>query len=141
MTLPRVTDPDGGVAEYDRSATALAYSTFDGNSCSCLGCKNFRSAFDPKWMDAALRDTCATIGIDPFKAVETTYYDIDPKTGLAIYSGECPFVGRLIDEITVSKSYWSFSRGLVAQDEFGDTQAAVHFSVLLPWILSEPPPK
>ncbi len=139
--LPRVAGPDGEVAEYDRAATELAYASFAGNSCTCLGCQNFRSAFDPTAMDADLRDVCSTIGVDPFKAVETTFYNIDPETGLAIYSGECPFVGRLFDEITVHKSYWGFSRGLVPQDAFGDTQAVVHFSILLPWILSESPPK
>ena len=92
-------------------------------------------------MEAGLRDVCSAIGIDPCKAVETTFYDIDPKTGLAVYSGEWPFVGRVIDEITVHKAYWGFSRGLTPQAEFGEIQAFVLFSILLPWSLSESPPK
>lgn len=139
--LPRLTGPSGEIVEYDRAATELAYFDFGGDTCLCLGCKNYREAFEPKWIDRAVLEVCATIGIDSFKAIETTFYDMDPETGLAYYGAQYPFVGQVIAHVVNKTGYWGFSYSVPHQDTFGAEQAEISFSFCLPWVRPEPPPK
>ncbi|HTW82496.1 MAG TPA: hypothetical protein VMD91_00335 [Candidatus Sulfotelmatobacter sp.] len=106
--MQRLTGPNGEIVAYDPAATAVAYLDFAGDGCRCRGCRNYAAAFESKWLERDVLVACETIGIDVSKAIETTMYLVDGSTGLALYSGQFPFVGRLIADSSVQRQSWGF---------------------------------
>src|ERR1700693_4274654 len=107
LQLPRYTAPDNSVAEYDATATRLAYDSFAGDPCGCLGCRNFRAVWGPASQgDESLVTACCAIGIDLRKPIETVVYEVQKETGLAFYYGDFLFVGRIVEAGAQGEVCW-----------------------------------
>ena len=128
---------------FDREATSAAYSTVsqgDADRCGCQGCRNFaiqRNAIYPP----EFRDLLNKIGIDPTKECEAVHEG--PKNKTHFYSGWFYFVGEVVETgercVSLGEHFKYFARtALHAPKAFGKMTAAVEFSTVLPWLLTEP---
>jgi hypothetical protein len=132
--------PDGSTATYDALRTREIYADPAlWDDCLCPGCRNYRAAWDPDYLEPTLLDACRQIGKDPVKAFETVVIDAEDRS--ALYTGEFPFYGEIQKEADLFKSsFWSFRPFPSGTANFANRLSVIGFSVELPWILPEENP-
>ena len=134
------------MARYDRDSTVAAYALmpFGGaQRCGCVHCRNFAAQRDTVY-PPRFRAVLTQLGIDANKEGEV--FDMAGPFDLRLRptGGWFYFVGQLIEtgEKLVQAGdfqYWfqtSFPRPPAC---FGESVAAIEFSVEVPWILDEDP--
>ena len=138
----KISAPDGSTAEFDREATAAVYAGIPDSDCTCKDCRNYRAALSTRFLDPAIIDACALMGIDPRKPRETTKLDYDKTTNMISYYGHLVFVGTAYASPQGhTQPGWHFTDGTRGyDDEFGPVHAALWFEVSLPWVLEDEAP-
>lgn len=140
MTELRIGDQ---LIRFDREATLTSYLAIrqgDADRCGCQGCRNFaiqRNAIYPQGFRALLDN----MGIDLTKEGEAVHEG--PKDNAHFYSGWFYVVGEVIEKgescVSLDEHFKYFARtALHAPKAFGNLTAAVEFSTVLPWLLTEP---
>ena len=128
------------MAAPDAERTRQLYANLDAvaDTCTCVHCKNYRTAWKRELFPFDLLAACAEIGIDPARAFETTALDFDG--GLVWYSGQLPFYGIVSNERRpgdLRANPWLFSSHPYGSATFAEGLATIEFCVRVPWVLSE----
>ena len=141
MTEVHISDQ---LVRFDHDATVSVYSQIsqgEADCCPCSGCRNFRLLRNTAYPDT-FRAVLSTLGIDPNKECEAVHYG--PKAGRHFYGGGFHFVGELVETgerlVQLDNEFQYFVRRSSGRPPavFGQTVAAVEFTVLLPWVLKGP---
>jgi hypothetical protein len=123
----------------DRTAEILKNIKSDGESCSCLYCKNFISARDKTFKEDFL-SLMKELGIDLKKDIHTSHI-VELEDGIHLYEIDYYFAGEIISRPSVSEPVDTFNISsnytIYRRNEFPFPVLVLECYPHVPWVLNE----